>query len=245
MMAKSQKIIKIFYCYAHEDKALRNELEKHLEPLKRSKQITTWHDRDIQPGTEWKQELASHLDSADIVLLLVSPNFMRSNYCYGVGMQRALERHEAGEARVIPVILRPVDWQQTPLSKLQVLPTDGKPISTWRNRDEAFRDVAKGIRVVVGTLLSQLSTREQRADMYVSWNKRLKDERLKRGWTVQDVCALLGISPNALRRWEDGRGFPHTEFRQRFCQIYEKSSQELGFDQEVVVRERMMRLGRE
>lgn len=245
MMAKSQKIIKIFYCYAHEDKGLRDELEKHLEPLKRSGQITVWHDREIQPGTEWKREIDYHLNIADLVLLLMSPNFMRSDYCYGVEMQRALEKHEAGEARVIPVILRPVDWQETPLSKLQVLPTDGKPISTWRNRDQAFRDVAKGIRVVVGTLLSQLTTREQNTEVYVSWDERLKDERLKRGWTAQYVCVLLGTSPSALRRWENGRGFPHAEFRQRFCQIYEKSSQELGFDQEVAVRERMMRLGRE
>ena len=243
MTATSQNIIKIFYAYAHEDKGLRDELEKHLEPLKRSGQITAWHDRDIQPGTEWQREIASHLDLADMVLLLVSPDFLRSDYCYGVEMQRALEKHEAGEARVIPVILRPVEWQETPLRKLQVLPTDGKPISTWRHRDEAFRDVARGIRVVVGTLLSQPPTREQRPD--VSWGERLKEERLKRGWTVQDVCVLLGISAAALRRWEHGGGFPHAQFRQRLCQIYERSSQELGFDQELAVRERMMRLGRE
>src|SRR5215467_10474614 len=102
MTAESQKIIKIFFCYAHEDKMLRDELEKHLEPLKRSKQITAWHDRDIQPGTEWKREIDYHLNLSHIVLLLISPNFILSDYCYGVEMQRALERHEAGEARVIP-----------------------------------------------------------------------------------------------------------------------------------------------
>lgn len=121
--------IKIFFCYARKDKELRDELEKHLEPLRRTGKITTWHDRAIQPGKEWKKEIDIHLNSSNIVLLLVSPNFMHSDYCYGIEMRRALERHEAGEARVIPIILRPVDWKETPIGELQALPRDGKPLT--------------------------------------------------------------------------------------------------------------------
>lgn len=154
------RAMKVFYCYARKDKALRDELEKHLEPLRRSGQITVWYDREIQPGMEWKREIDKHLNASDIFLLLISPNFMRSDYCYGVEMRRALERHETGEARVVPIILRPVDWKSTPVGELQVLPAEGKPIITWRRRDEAFQDVAKGIGNLVRVLPPQ-KTRDQ------------------------------------------------------------------------------------
>ncbi len=125
------------------------KIEKHLEPLRRAELIVSWHDRQIQPGMEWEQEIQTNLDSSDIVLLLVSPAFMSSDYCYSVEMSRALQRHESRVARVIPVILRPVEWKTTIIGQLQALPSDGKPITLWRNRDEAYQDVARGIQDVV------------------------------------------------------------------------------------------------
>src|SRR5689334_13289437 len=107
-MVEPIKAIKIFYSYAHEDKARRDELEKHLAALTRSGKILTWYDRDIQAGLQWEQEIDTHLNSADLVLLLISHHFMASDYCYGIEMKRALERHASGEARVIPIILSPV-----------------------------------------------------------------------------------------------------------------------------------------
>src|SRR5437763_10819490 len=160
MLSEPEKTLRVFYCYARKDKLLRDELERHLELLRHSGQITTWYDREIQPGTEWRDEIDKHLNSSDIILLLVSSNFMSSKYCYGIELQRALKRHEAGEARIIPIILRPVDWKETPIGELQVLPKDGKPISRWSNRDEAFLDVARGIRQVVTTLLSQRTDKD-------------------------------------------------------------------------------------
>lgn len=151
-MAGFMDSIKIFCCYAHKDGVLQDQLVKHLEPLRRTGQVTTWYDRELLPGMEWKQEIDRHLNTSDIVLLLVSPNFMSSDYCYSIEMQKALERHERGEARVIPVILRPVNWKETPIWKLQALPTDGKPIVGWRDRDEAFQDVLKGVIAVVSSL---------------------------------------------------------------------------------------------
>lgn len=147
--------INIFICYAHKDKTLLDKLENHLEPLRRSGQIMPWYDREIQPGMNWKQEIDTHLNSADIILLLISPDFMASDYCYGKETVRALERHERGEAHVIPVILRPADWKETPIGLLQALPAEGRPVTRWRNRDEAFENIASGLRKVFGSILSQ------------------------------------------------------------------------------------------
>ena len=130
--------LKIFLSYAHEDEKLKKELEKHLSLLKRQTLIDVWHDRDISAGMEWEQENRKYLKEADIILLLVSPDFMDSDYCYGVEMKKALERHTRGETRVIPVMLRRVHWQDAPSSKLQVLPTDAIPVTRWPDRDEAF-----------------------------------------------------------------------------------------------------------
>ena len=143
--------VKIFFCYAHEDEPLLNKLKTHLRPLQRQGLIDIWYDRDIDAGIEWEQAIKEHLNTSQIILLLVSPDFMDSDYCYSTEMKRALERHEQKEARVIPVILRPVYWQIPPLHKLQALPTDAKPVmsSSWYYQDEAFFKVTEGIHKVV------------------------------------------------------------------------------------------------
>src|SRR5437764_1267929 len=120
--------VKIFFCYAREDEPLLNKLKSHLRPLQRQGLVDIWHDREISAGTQWEQEISRHLNEADVILLLVSPDFMDSDYCYSIEMKRAIERHEREEATVIPVILRHVYWQGV-LGKLQALPTDAKPIT--------------------------------------------------------------------------------------------------------------------
>src|SRR6266566_6318223 len=155
--------VSIFFCYAHEDEDLLNKLKRHLWPLQRQGLIAVWHDRDISAGTEWEQEISQHLNAAQIILLLVSPDFMYSEYCYGVEMQRAIERHQRGEARVIPVILRPVYWQGI-LGHLQALPTDAKPVRSWSDVDEALYNVTEGLRTVVeqiGVKLAAQAVEEQ------------------------------------------------------------------------------------
>ena len=144
--------IDVFYSYAHEDEELLGELRKHLGMLKRKGVIHDWHGRDITAGTEWKGQIDRHLDTAGVILLLVSADFIASDYCYSIEMKRALERHDQGEARVIPVILRHVDgWQEAPFGKLQVAPTEGRPVIDWPQpyRDEAFVDVVRHIRRAV------------------------------------------------------------------------------------------------
>ena len=140
--------IAVFLSYAHEDEALRDELAKHLRLLERQGIITAWHDRRISPGGEWAGTIDAHLETAQIILFLVSANFLASDYSYDTEVQRAIKRHEAGAARMIPIILRPVDWQSAPFSRLQALPQDARPITSWANQDEAFLDVARGIRAV-------------------------------------------------------------------------------------------------
>jgi hypothetical protein len=144
------KPVKVFYSYSHEDETLRNELEKQLSILKRQKVISTWHDRKIEAGSEWDNEISKHLDEADIILLLISADFLASDYAYEVEAPRAMQRHRARLARVIPIILRPVDnWKSAPFGKLQALPTDSVPVTSWKDREEAFADIARGIRTIV------------------------------------------------------------------------------------------------
>ncbi len=146
--------LKLFYCYAHEDKDFLDQLDAHLASLKRRQVLTTWYDGEIKAGIEWEQEINRHLSKAHIIVLLVSAYFLHSDYCYTVEMKRALERHEAGNARVVPIIVRPVDWQHTPFGKLQALPLpDAKPVSLWLNRDKAWLEVVKKIEAIALDLL--------------------------------------------------------------------------------------------
>jgi hypothetical protein len=147
----SPKVIEIFYSYSHKDTELRNELDEHLSLLKRQGIIKDWHDQDIDAGQEWKQEINQHLESAHIILLLISSHFLASDYCYEIEMKRAMERHKSGEACVIPVILHDCDWYDAPFGRFQALPRNGEPVTgkVWTNRHEAFKDVAIGIKKAI------------------------------------------------------------------------------------------------
>src|SRR5436853_767894 len=146
------KALKLFYSYAHKDERWRKRIETHLSMLQRQGYIASWHDRNITAGATWASDIDTHLTTSDIILLLISPDFIASEYCYSVEMMRAMERHEAGEARVIPIILRPTDWKSLPLDKLQALPTNGRPVTKWSSRDEALLDVARGIKETIKKL---------------------------------------------------------------------------------------------
>jgi hypothetical protein len=144
---------KLFFSYSHKDEVLRDTLQTHLEMLRRSGAIETWHDRMIRAGDELDGAIDRNMEDADVILLLVSSDFLASSYCFDVEVKRAMDRHEAGTARVIPVILRPCDWQEdTPFRKLLAAPKDGKPITKWPNEDEAFLDVVKQVRAALKTL---------------------------------------------------------------------------------------------
>jgi hypothetical protein len=135
----------LVFSYAHADEGLRNELEKHLSPLKRMGRISTWHDRRIVPGEEFEGQIDQHFAEADILLPLISSDFIASDYCYEIEMTNALQRHERGEAIVIPVILRPCAWHKLPFGKLLAATVDGKPITQFASYDEGFVQVVDAV----------------------------------------------------------------------------------------------------
>ena len=139
------KNMKVFYSYSHKDEPYREALETHLSILRRNGHITEWHDRRISAGSEWEVDINFNLEDADMILLLVSSNFLASDYCYDTEMIRAMERHDAKEAIAIPIILSPCLWSQSQFSKLNALPKDGKAISTFENPDSGWLQVAEGI----------------------------------------------------------------------------------------------------
>jgi internalin A len=143
--------VRVFISYAHKDERLRLALEPHLKLLQRQRLIETWHDRLIKPGMQWKDVIDANLEDAKIILLLVSSDFMDSDYCWEIEMKRALERHKKKEAVVIPIIIRDVSWSKAPFAELQALPDNGKSVDKWKNKDSAWRNVADGIeKVAVG-----------------------------------------------------------------------------------------------
>jgi len=141
--------IEVFCSYAHEDELYLQELKAHLSGLERQRRISMWYDRQILAGKERTREIDEHLEAAAVILLLISPDFLASDYCYGMEMRRALERHRDGEAQVIPVIVRPVDYEDAPFADLQALPREGKAVTEWENRDAALRDVARDVRAAI------------------------------------------------------------------------------------------------
>jgi tetratricopeptide (TPR) repeat protein len=168
-MAEGHAAVEVFCSYAHEDEEWLRLMETHLSLLKRQGLIAFWHDRLISPGVDWTESIDTHLERASVILFFISADFLASDYCYGIEMKRALERQEAGEARVIPILVRSVDWQTAPFAHLNALPTNAKPLTTWSDRDTALADVTAGIRRVIGEL-PQMAVSAPRAALPAVWN---------------------------------------------------------------------------
>jgi hypothetical protein len=140
---------RVFYSYSHRDAELREKLGTYLAPLRQQNKIAEWHDRKIEPGANWEREISDQLDSADLILLLVSEEFLASDYCFGIEVERALARLKRREAKVVPILLRPCLWQESRFSELQIIPRDAKAVTQWTSPEEAFLDVANEIRNLV------------------------------------------------------------------------------------------------
>ena len=150
------KPFNVFISYSHDDIALRRELDKHLRTLRDAKIINIWTDSDIMPGTEWRTQILDNLNNAQIILLLVSADFLASDFCQSVELTEALKRHKANTARVIPIILRPTFWEIAPFGKLQALPLTANnrplPVTSWSQRDDAWTTVVQGIYAIANDL---------------------------------------------------------------------------------------------
>mgnify|MGYP001204867957 CR=1 FL=1 len=140
---------RIFIAYARKDADLLEELRIHLRPLERTKRAIIWYDGNIEPGAVWEEAIKKNLHAAEIILLLLSANAIDSDYFYDKEMADALERHTRGEARVVPLIIRPCAWRATPLAKLQALPKDAKPVTSWKDRDDAWNDAVEALLVLI------------------------------------------------------------------------------------------------
>ena len=141
--------VRLMCSYSHKDEQLWEELKEHLSPLQRQGLLKVWYDRAIEPGSEWEDQIFKELAEAEIIILLVSASFTASDFCFRNELTAAIERHKAGQCRVIPVIARDVDWKKLSFGRLQALPKDGKPVTSYTRQDEAWLQVAQGIRLII------------------------------------------------------------------------------------------------
>ena len=153
-MIDARRSVQVFYSYAHEDRDWLERLNNHLETLQQQGRITTTDNRAIQPGTEWKKEIERQLSTSDMILLLISDHYIASQYCSTVEMTQAIEQYERGKARTLAILLTPVNWKETPLEKLPILPSNGVPITQWSKREEALTRIAEEIGHIVDEMLT-------------------------------------------------------------------------------------------
>jgi hypothetical protein len=141
---------RVFYSYSHKDTKWRDRLSTHLAPLKHQSKIVEWYDRNIQPGADWETEISAQLESAQLIVMLISADFLASEYCFGVEVEKAFVRLKRGEVKVVPILVEPCSWKESPFSELQIIPRDAKAISSWGVlTEEALVDVAREIRTLV------------------------------------------------------------------------------------------------
>lgn len=219
--------MELFLSYSHQDEALRNELEKHLSILRRQCVVDIWSDHRIGPGEEIGGQIDQHLESADIILLLVSSDFIDSDYCYDVEMTRAMERHEQGQARVIPVILRPCAWHGAPFGRLKAIPTDGKPVVKHATLDDGFLEVVEAVRDAAQSLAGDASAAHPvrplaNSSTSESTGPRSSNLRVKKEFTDRERHVFLSEAfdyvaryfENSLKELEVRNGEIETDFRQ-------------------------------
>ncbi|MCW5317995.1 TIR domain-containing protein [Nostoc sp. KVJ3] len=198
----SNESIELFISYSHKDELLREELATHLAIMQRQGEITTWYDRQIGAGSEWANQIDNNLRKADIILLLISAYFLASDYCYDIELKLAMKRHEAGEALVVPIILRPVNWSGAAFGKLQAYPKDAKPVTSWGNQDEAFLSVTQGIRIAANNLRELRQQKLQQKEIAINQYKKKVEEALSDGKislperdTLDELRDELGLTP--------------------------------------------------
>jgi len=192
-------MVSLFFSYSHRDRSTETKLEIHLAMLKREGLIGAWHDRRVGAGAELHDEISEHLEEANVILLLASPYFLASDYCYEREMARSLERHKKGDAVVIPIIVHPCDWQNAPFRNLRATPPDGKPISKFPNLHDAYLAIVKDIRQVI----SQIDTASPKKDTLktdlpkskgVVPGKRSSNLRIRRDFSDHDQDQFLDSS---------------------------------------------------
>ncbi len=225
----SNESIELFISYSHKDEALRDELATHLAIMQRQGEITTWYDRQIGAGSEWANQIDNNLKKADIILLLISSYFLASDYCYDIELKLAMERHEAGEALVVPIILRPVNWFGASFGKLQAYPKDAKPVTSWANQDEAFLSVIQGIGIAANNLRELRQQKFQQKEAAINQYKKKVEEALSDGKislperdTLDELRDELGLTPEEVNEIEKLAFEPWKKYEENL-QKYQKT----------------------
>ena len=223
-MAANQSVT-LFISYAHRDEELKTQLDKHLTPLKLQKVIDKWSDRQIEGGQDWAHQIDSNLKSADIILLLVSPDFVSSEYCAGIELKEAMHRYRNGDAVVVPVILEPCDWKWLDFGKLQATPKDGKAITDWPNINSAFLDVTNTIRQIAQGLLDQRQKKLEEKLAAAARYKSKVEEVLSDGditplerKTLNELRDLLGLTADEAEAIKDSAYQPLREYQSKLVQ---------------------------
>jgi len=152
--------VKIFYSYAHEDEAYRNELSTYLGILKQNSKIVEWHERKIKPGSNFNVEISNKIETSDIIIFLISKDFLNSDYCFGVEVEKAFLLHKQGRIEIVPILLKPCLFEESRFSQLQIIPRDAQPISTSTLNEKTFNDVAKEIRDIVNDVSNRKLVKE-------------------------------------------------------------------------------------
>jgi hypothetical protein len=218
----------LFFSYSHKDEDLRNELETHLALLKRQGIISSWYDRRITAGSDIDQVISAELESAQIILLLISANFLSSDYCFQKEMGRAIQKHADGSAVVIPVILHPCDWHSAPFGHLRATPTDGKAISMHANLHEALSIVAKDVRAATSTMQALPETASASPISGLSISKpeqkpRSSNLRVKRKFDDHEKDVFLEDSYEYIARFFDASldelSTRNSQFKTRFKRL--------------------------
>ncbi|RML69891.1 Toll-interleukin receptor [Pseudomonas syringae pv. syringae] len=145
--------VKVFVSYSHLDKSYLDSFERCLSNMRRHNEISTWTDKDVTAGEEWRNKIERNLEEAEIIILLISPDFMHSGYCYDVEMGKALQHHREKKAKVIPVYIRATDVKGSIIAELQGLPEDRRPINQWDDKDGAWKNVVEGLRLSIAEYL--------------------------------------------------------------------------------------------
>ena len=143
---------RVFLSYSHEDEQYKRELDKHLAPLRNSGRAETWNDRKLEAGSRLNEIIQKELNESDIIILMISSDFLDSYYCHEIEMKKAVERESRGECKIIPVIVRACMWDETELINFLAFPRDGKPIEQYEHKDDAYLEIAKGIRDIVQSM---------------------------------------------------------------------------------------------
>lgn len=216
-----EKAVRVFISYSHKDEELRDKLDAHLSNLHWDGVISSWYDRQLTAGVEWNDTIKTELESADIILLLISPDFIASRYCREVEIPMALQRHDAKQASVVPIILRPFDWTSAPFAKLQAFPKDAKPVTTWANQDEAFVSIAQGIRTAAQLIQGYRKQQAEQKQLIRAQYLQKVEEVLSDGVisiverdTLDELRVTLGLTPEEAKEIEANAYEPFSRYEE-------------------------------